>query len=137
MDSLNEKHRQQAILKPGVSDLLLGPGKDGKDLKAEGLKCADMTDAQRALLVDLAGAWVTILHEISAKPRMEQIKADVKDTYFGWSGPTAGGSAAYFRVQGPSVVIEYSPHGGTNHIHTIVRELGNDYGKKLLAAKGK
>jgi len=56
----------------------------------------------------------------------------VKDTYFAWSGPTAAGSVSYFRVQGPTVVIEYAAQGSTDHIHTIVRELGNDYGKKLI-----
>jgi hypothetical protein len=121
MGVLNDMQRQQAILKPGVNNLVLGPGNDGKDLKPVGLKGADMTDDQRDLLVKLAAAWINILHETSAKPRMEQIKADIKDTYFGWSGPT--------------VVIEYAPQGGTNHIHTVVRELGNDYGKKLLVAK--
>jgi hypothetical protein len=35
-------------------------------------------------------------------------------------------------VQGPTIVLEYAPQGATNHIHTVVRELGNDYGKKLL-----
>jgi hypothetical protein len=135
MASLSEKQREQAVLKNRVNDLLLGPGKDDTDLKADGLKGADMTAEQRALLTDLAGAWVRILHETSSNPRMEQIKAHIKDTYFAWSGPTADGSAAYFRVQGPTVVIEYAPQGNTTHIHTIVRELGNDYGKKLLTAK--
>jgi Protein of unknown function (DUF3500) len=135
MGSLNEQQRAQAVLKNPVNDLQLGPGQDGRDLRPAGLKGADMTDAQRALLTDLAAAWVTILHETSAKGRMDEIRAGIKDTYFAWSGPTADGSAAYFRVQGPTVVIEYAPQGSTNHIHTVVRELGNDYGKKLLAGK--
>jgi hypothetical protein len=135
MGSLDGKQREQAILKNRVRDLLLGPGRDGKGLQPDGLKGADMNDKQRALLVDLAGAWVTILPEPFARPRMEQIKADIKETYFAWSGATAEGSVAYFRVQGPTVVIEYAPQGTTDHIHTIVRELGNDYGKKLLSAR--
>ena len=135
MGMLTDKQRDQAILKTRVNNLLLGPGMDGKDIQPEGLKGADMTDAQLALLVDLAGAWVTILHETSGKPRMDQIRADIKETYFSWSGPTGDGSAAYFRVQGPTVVVEYAPQGTTDHIHTIVRELGNDYGKKLVTAR--
>ena len=135
MGSLNDKQRRQAILKNRVRDMLLGPGMDGKDLPPDGLKGADMTEQQRGLLTDLAAAWVNILNEVSSKPRMDQIKAGIKDTYFAWSGPTADGSAAYFRVQGPTVVIEYAPQGNTDHIHTIVRELGNDYGKKLLSAR--
>ena len=61
---------------------MLGPGKDGKDLRPDGLQGAAMTLEQRALFVDLAGAWVRILHETSAKPRMEQIKADIKERFF-------------------------------------------------------
>ncbi len=132
INSLDEKQKEKAIFKDRVSDLILGPGKDGRDLKAAGIKGSDLTDKQQELLLELAGAWVNILQEDSAKARMADIKAQIKDTYFGWSGPTAEGSAAYFRVQGPSVVIEYAPQGGVSHVHTIVRELGNDYGKKLI-----
>jgi len=132
MGSLDEKQRARAILKDRARDLLLGPGKDGKKIEPEGLKGADLSEKQQELLTALAGAWVNILHEESSKKRMDEIKAGIKDTFFAWSGPTADGSAAYFRVQGPTVVIEYAPQGSTDHIHTIVRELGNDYGKKLL-----
>ena len=61
-----------------------------------------------------------------------QIKNRIGDTYFAWSGPTAKGSAVYFRVQGPTVVIEYAPQGGVDHIHTIIRNPEDDYGKALL-----
>jgi hypothetical protein len=132
VNSLDEKQKAKAILKNGTKDLILGPGKDGKEIQPAGVKGEDLDEKQQSLLVDLAGAWVNILQEDSAAARMADIRAKVKETYFAWSGPTADGSAAYFRVQGPSVVIEYAAQGGTDHIHTIVRELGNDYGKKLV-----
>ncbi len=53
------------------------------------------------------------------------------ETYFAWSGPTTNGSAAYFRIQGPTLVIEYAPQGGVDHIHTIYRDPTNDYGAKF------
>ena len=56
----------------------------------------------------------------------------IGETYFEWKGPTSKGSAAYFRVQGPSVWIEYAPQGDTDHIHTVVRNPKNDYGSALL-----
>lgn len=67
---------------------------------------------------------------------MASIRANIADptaaTYFSWCGPTTAGSAAYFRVQGPQLFIEWAPQsiGGsaTNHIHAMYRELGNDYG---------
>jgi hypothetical protein len=67
---------------------------------------------------------------------MAEIKTHLSDTWFAWSGPIEPGSAAYFRVQGPTVVIEFAPQklGGdpTQHLHTMYRDFTNDYGKKLL-----
>jgi len=64
----------------------------------------------------------------------DKVKAGLNETRFAWSGPTTAGSAAYFRIQGPAVFIEYAPQalGGeaSQHIHTIYRDPTNDYGKK-------
>jgi len=62
--------------------------------------------------------------------RMADVRTRVADTFFAWSGPTTNGSAAYFRIQGPTLVIEYSPQGSVDHIHTIYRDPTNDYGAK-------
>jgi hypothetical protein len=62
------------------------------------------------------------------------LKKNVAETWFAWSGPTEKGSAAYFRVQGPTVIIEYAPQRmgseATKHIHTIYRDPTNEYGAK-------
>ena len=133
VNSLDEKQQPQAMLKEKVKEMLLGPGKDGKEIKPQGIKGSALTDAQRAVLLELIGAWVNIVEGDAATARMADIKGKLDDTYFAWSGPTAKGSAAYYRVQGPSVVIEYAPQqGGINHIHTVIRDPGNDYGQRLL-----
>jgi hypothetical protein len=66
---------------------------------------------------------------------MDELKQHIADTWFAWSGPIEKGKG-YFRIQGPTVVIEYAPQrlGGdvTKHIHTIYREPNNDYGAKWL-----
>ena len=84
------------------------------------------------MLLELIAAWVNILNDDAAAARLAEIKTALPDTYFAWSGPTTDGSAAYFRVQGPTVVIEYAPQGSTSHIHTIIRDPSNDYGQKLI-----
>ncbi len=64
---------------------------------------------------------------------MAEIKANLPQTYFAWSGATKNGGLAYYRVQGPTVVIEYAPQqGDLDHIHTIYRDPTNDYGAKLV-----
>ena len=121
----------QAILGAKPRDLVLGPGKDGRVIEPTGIKGSALTEAQRELLLELIGAWVKILPDGAAASRLAEIKGKLGDTYFAWYGPTANGSAAYYRVQGPTLVIEYAPQRGINHIHTIIRDPGNDYGKRL------
>ncbi|HZY83613.1 MAG TPA: DUF3500 domain-containing protein [Gemmataceae bacterium] len=133
VNALDEKQRAQAILgdRP-QQELLLGPGRDGRKIEPQGIKGSALTAAQQAMLLDVIGAWVDIVGPEAAKARMAEIKGKVGETYFAWKGPTAKGSAAYFRVQGPAVVIEYAPQGGTGHIHTVVRNPNDDYGAGLL-----
>ncbi|HKX50794.1 MAG TPA: DUF3500 domain-containing protein, partial [Candidatus Binatia bacterium] len=93
-----------------------------------------LIEKQQEMLLDLAGEWTGILHEAVAKTKMHEMRKNIAETYFAWSGPTEKGSAAYFRIQGPTVIIEYAPQrlGGdpTKHIHTIYRDPTNDYGLK-------
>jgi hypothetical protein len=137
INALDEEQRKQAILNYRVADLVLGPGKDGKTIQPEGIKCTAMNASQQAMLLDLVGEWAGIVHEQAAAVRMAEIKANLSGTWFAWSGPTTNGMPAYYRIQGPTLVIEYAPQplGGdpTMHIHTIYRDPTNDYGKKSVA----
>jgi hypothetical protein len=130
--ALDDKQKTQAVLGPKPGNLQLGPGQDGKVLKPQGIKGSALTAAQQAKLLDLIGEWVAIVPEVTAAARMAGLKAQVAETYFAWSGPTAPGSAVYYWIQGPTLVIEYAPQGSTEHIHTVIRDPTNDYGQKLL-----
>lgn len=134
INSLDEAQRKQAVLGVQMHDLVLGPGRDGQTIQPEGVKGSALTEKQRELLLDLAGEWTGIQSEALAKAKMDELKTNVAETWFAWSGPTEKGSAAYFRIQGPTVLIEYAPQrlGGdpTNHLHTIYRDPTNDYGAK-------
>jgi hypothetical protein len=136
INALDDAQRKQAILNYKVADLVLGPGQDGKTIQPEGLKCSAMNASQQAMLLDLAGEWAGIVNEHAAAVRMAEIKANLSATWFAWSGPTTNGMPAYYRIQGPTLVIEYAPQplGGdpTMHIHTIYRDPTNDYGKKSV-----
>jgi hypothetical protein len=138
LNALDDTQRKQAILNYRVADLVLGPGQDGKTIQPEGLKASAMTEAQRAMLLDLISEWAGIVHESAAAARMAQIKAGIGDTWLAWSGSTTAApgrnGTAYYRIQGPNLVIEYAPQplGGdpTLHIHTMYRDPTNDYGRK-------
>jgi hypothetical protein len=131
INALDDTLRSQAILSYRVADLVLGPGQDGRVIQPEGLRASALTPAQQTMLLDIIREWAGIVTDAYAEPRMAEIKANLPQTYFAWSGPTAPGSVAYFRVQGPTLVIEYAPQGNVDHIHTIYRDPTNDYGKKI------
>ena len=130
--ALDDKQKEQAVLSAKPGNLVLGPGQDGKTIKPQGVKGSALTEAQQAMLLDVVGEWVNMVPGDDAAARMAEIKAAVGDTYFAWSGSTTAGNPAYYRVTGPTVVIEYAPQGGTDHIHTVIRDPGNDYGQKLI-----
>jgi hypothetical protein len=131
--ALDDKQRAQAVIgERPQGELLLGPGRDGRKVEPKGVKGSALSADQQALLLEVIGAWVNIVEPDAAAARMAAIREKIGETYFAWSGPTARGSAAYFRVQGPTVVIEYAPQGGTDHIHTVIRNPEDDYGAGLL-----
>ena len=141
LDALDAGQRKRAILNYEVGDLVLGPGHDGETIQPEGLKASDMTDVQRALLMDVVAEWAGLVNDGYAAPRLAEIRAGLADTYFAWSGPTTHApnrnGTAYYRIQGPKVVIEFSPQGlggdSSNHVHTMYRDPTDDYGRATAA----
>lgn len=133
INALNAAQQKHAILDYQVTDLVLGPGTDGRVIQPEGILASELNANQQALLLDVVHEWVGILNDEAAAAKMAEIKANLSQTYFAWSGATKNGGLAYFRVQGPTVVIEYAPQqGDLDHIHTIYRDPTNDYGAKLV-----
>lgn len=151
LQSLDAGQRKQAVLTFQVADLVLGPGEDGKTIVPDGLKASAMNPKQQAMLLDVIGEWSGILTEPYASARMAQMKADMNQTWFAWSGSTSadaatGNISAYYRIQGPHLVIEYAPQSvvqppppppakitpTSSHVHTIYRDPTNDYGIALV-----
>ena len=141
LNALDDTQRKQAILSFRLADLVLGPGQDGKTIQPEGLKVLAMNEHQKAMVLNLIAEWSGIIHESAAAARMAELKADINETWFAWSGPTTAEPGknikAYYRIQGPHLVIEYAPQtlGGdpAMHVHTMYRDPTNDYGRKLTA----
>ncbi len=131
INALNAEQQKQAILGYEVRNLVLGPGTDGKTIAPEGVRASTFNPGQRTVLLALVREWVGILEDQAANAKMKEIESNLNETYFAWAGPTTNGKGAYFRVQAPTVFLEYAPQGaGENnidHIHTIYREPANDY----------
>jgi hypothetical protein len=139
INSMTTAQRTTAVLSSTTRDLALGPGQDGVTLLPEGIQANALTATQREILLDLIGKNVNIIHDDASVAKMASIRANLTSTttptYFSWRGPTTAASAAYYRIQGPNLFIEWAPQamGGSaiNHIHAMYRELINDYGAQI------
>jgi hypothetical protein len=137
INALNAEQQKQALLGYEVRNIVAGPGQDGKVMVPEGIRGSLLDARQRTALLDLISEWVGILENAAAAAKMAEVQANLPDTHFAWAGSTTHGSPAYFRIQGPTVLIEYAPQGqgvgSTDHIHTIYRDPTNEYGAKATA----
>lgn len=120
-------------------NLAFGPGSDGAKTTQEGINVSTLDQSQQALLLDLIQTRVGLLNDVHAAVAMEKIAKRLDETWFVWFGPTKPGGASAYRIQGPTVVIEYAPQqlGGdlSEHTHAMYRDPTNDYGAGSIAAK--
>jgi hypothetical protein len=104
-------------------------------LRTEGLRAADMTAPQRAQLRRLVDHYSG---RVSAAARAHALR-DVEEGGFGelrfaWAGGSEVGQAHYYRIHGPTILVEYdNQQNNANHIHTVWRDLRHDFGGDLLA----
>ncbi|NHN84944.1 DUF3500 domain-containing protein [Acetobacter musti] len=139
LDSLNATQKKQAILSYKVEDLVSGPGHDGEVIVPEGIKGSSLTAAQKDLLMGIIGEWAGIISDAYAAPRLKEIRDDLDETWFAWSGPLTHepdrNGSSYYRIQGPHLLIEFSPQGvgddPTMHVHTVYRDPTNSYGNRF------
>jgi len=137
VNALTPEQQKQAVLGVAVRNLVLGPGADGKTIAPEGVRASMFTPAQRDMLLGLVREWVDILGSEAAAAKMKEVQAGLGETWFAWAGALENGKGAYFRIQGPALLIEYAPQGQSDtapdHIHTIFRDPTNDYAARVTA----
>ena len=137
--ALSENELKQVVLGGHHDDMRFGPGREGAKPKEEGIKASALGEKPKQLLLELIGERIGILNETHAKSEMDAIAKNLDRTWFSWHGPTTKGAAASFRIQGPTVLIEYAPQhlGGdaTQHTHAMYRDPTNDYGANMLMKK--
>jgi hypothetical protein len=99
-----------------------------------GLAAGQMTDAQRAKLEELLGAYLNNMNADIAKKQWNKLQESGLDKlYFAWMGGTKAGEPHYYRIHGPTLLIEYdNVQNGNNHIHSVWRDLTDDFGEDLL-----
>ena len=136
VNSLSPEQQTQALVSKKRSSMKVGARWDGVVPEPVGILGKSLTEAQKNKLLGLAEQWFDLMPPHHAKMKKEQFFNAIDETWFAWNGPIVSGSDISYIIQGPSIIIEYanSERGGSSgsnpadHVHTIYRDLNNEYG---------
>jgi len=136
IQSLTDEQAKRAVLGPTRARIKTGVGKNDNIPKSKkGVSCSTFTDDQKKILTELISQWVNDLPEPQAAKRMKQIESEFDQMKFSWNGNREPKSDVSWKIQSPSLVIEYACQnlGGNplDHLHSVYRDPTNDYGGQL------
>jgi hypothetical protein len=135
VNALTAAQKKKAVLGNKRGKMVAGANKDGFVPEPVGLPCKELSDEQRKHLAALLRQYVGDLPNPHGNRRMKQLTGEIAQMTFSWNGPLEARSDVSYRLQGPSLIIEYSCQdlGGDplNHIHSIYRDPTNEYGVRL------
>ena len=133
--ALSEEQRKTAIYDATApKEMITSNKRKVTPLDTAGLAAAKMTGAQKAQLRSIVKAYVDRLRGDLAETDLQKIdKAGWDKVYFAWAGGIEKGDPHYYRVQGPTFLIEYdNTQNDANHIHAVWRDFDNDFGEDLV-----
>ncbi len=115
--------------------MFLGEGPQIARAPASGIAHAELDPAQQALLDALIDTYYANFSDAIAAERRAAIDAGGRDAiHFAWAGSLSPGEPGYYRVQGPTFLIEFdNTDEAADHVHAILREYDGDFGRDLLA----
>jgi hypothetical protein len=134
--SLNDTQRQEAvILAEAPKDIINVPGRNDHT-HPEGIAQGKLTPEQSAQLAKLIKIYLERHRlDLAADDWAKIEKAGLENIRFAWAGGIEPGQPHYYRVQGPTFVLEYdNTQNDANHVHSVWRNFENDFGEDLLKA---
>jgi hypothetical protein len=133
--SLNADQRATAIIaSTAPNDIATMNQLDINPLSPVGIEVSKLAPAQSALLRRLIDEYLTRMADPLAGARRSRLESsDFSRVTFAWAGSIERGQAHYYRVQGPTFLIEYdNTQNNANHIHSVWRDFQGDFGRDLL-----
>lgn len=129
-----EQKKAAIIAEDAPDDVINGPGREAKPLKPAGIPSSKMNKAQQKLLRELIEVYLGKVRGDLADSDRERIeKAGFEKIHFAWAGKISPGERHYYRIQGPTFIVEYdNTQNGANHAHVVWRDFQNDFGADWL-----
>ncbi len=137
LHSLDASQMKQVIFDDKAPlDIITGNDRKADLLSPKGIPYEQLSSDQQQKLLELLGVYLGNYSKEMEKKLWEKVREDgYESLHFAWAGSTknAIGEPHYYRIQCPSLLIEYdNVQNNANHVHTVVRDLSNDFGEDVL-----
>ena len=133
--ALDATQRTTAVFNTtALSEILTTNKPQVTPLEQAGLAAGAMNARQRELLMKVIDVYAGFMADDIAAERLAAIKkAGIEKISFAWAGAAERGQKHYYRIQGPTFLIEYdNAQNDGNHIHSVWRDFNGDFGRDLL-----
>jgi hypothetical protein len=137
--SLKDDQRRKAIIAEKAPSDIRGPADPQPPTEEPaGISYKDLDPEQQVLLTNLISVYAHNMPDEVANERLHAIeKAGHDNLHFAWAGAEKPGIGHYYRIQGPTFLIEFvnvQPDAAgnvANHIHSVWRDMHGDFGLPL------
>jgi hypothetical protein len=136
LGSLTDAQKKTAIVGTDApAEIVTGPSRTASRIEDVGIAWPALDPKQQAQLVGLIEEHAAAQKSELAQERLAKIRAaGLEKVKFAWIGSAEKGAAHYYRIQGPTFLIEYdNTQNNANHVHTVWRDFDGDWGADLLA----
>lgn len=135
LTALDEAQRAKAVIQSvALNDIVTGNKVDISPLSPTGLTADAMTSGQRDMLMKVIETYSSKMATDIAAERIAKLrKAGLEKIAFAWAGEAERGKKHYYRIQGPTFLIEHdNSQNDGNHVHSIWRDFAGDFGRDIL-----
>ena len=129
-----EQKKVAIITNIAPNEIITSNSRKAQLLDPPGVTAAEMTASQKELLVNLVREFAFRHRAELAEQDLAKIeKAGWDKLHFAWAGGLEPGEGHYYRIQGPTFLVEFdNTQNNANHIHTVWRDFENDFGEDVL-----
>ena len=130
----NEQLKKAVIADKAPRDILTAAHPEVEALEKTGISFSDLNKEQQTQLTKLIQEYINRHRAVVAKEDWEKIeKGGLNKIRFSWAGSIRAFEPHYYRIQGPTFLLEYAnTQNGANHIHATWRDFNGDFGRDLL-----
>jgi hypothetical protein len=123
--------RSRLVIAPATpGDIVTGPGRTESLKTPAGVTLGEMSAEARALAVRLLETYARNMRADVAEGELRRARqADLGRVHFAWAGPVDRRHPHYYRLHGPTLLIEFdNTQNNANHVHSVWHDPRNDFG---------